>query len=146
MSLRIDRATRYKLEVKGDHSYFVGKTGAWVRNERGINNPAPKNLARVIAGERFVTTLGRPSTEDVFVTATEDIAGLSANDLAVRLTIPKSDIFTIIESLTPLQGIATPINSLNSGFIGGGKTLGGAREFVIPNDSIPPNAVIRVVR
>ncbi|WP_218080308.1 polymorphic toxin-type HINT domain-containing protein [Anthocerotibacter panamensis] len=30
---RVERATGYNLEVEGDHSYFVGDSGAWVHNQ-----------------------------------------------------------------------------------------------------------------
>jgi RHS repeat-associated protein len=45
-----------------------------------------------------------------------------------------------------LTGIASPINRTNPGFVGGGRTAGGAREFVIPNGGLPPGVRIRVVR
>lgn len=47
----------------------------------------------------------------------------------------------IIEFNTP-EGIATPVNRNNPGFVGHGTTAGGAREFVVPNGPIPQNATI----
>ena len=69
-------------------------------------------------------------------------AGLIAN----RLAIPQSKVFTIIEFPTPLEGLASPINRTNPGFIGFGRTAGGAREFVIHNGPIPANAKVRIVK
>jgi len=111
-----------------------------------IANEVPSTLARVIPGERAVTTLGRPGAQDVFVTAADDIAGLNASQLAKRLTIDPSDTFTVIKFPTPSNGLATPINRIDKGFIGGGRTAGGAREFVLPNQPIPSGAVMEVVR
>jgi len=115
-------------------------------NTRGITNPVPKEVARIIPGNGPFKTLGRPGTDDVFVTAADDIAGLSAAQLSKRLTIDPSDTFTIIRFPTPNSGLATPVNRLNKGFVGGGRTAGGAREFVVPNQRIPSGATIEVVR
>ncbi|WP_262482861.1 polymorphic toxin type 10 domain-containing protein [Aquimarina longa] len=46
---------------------------------------------------------------------------------------------------TPKSGLSTPINRTNPGFIGGGKTAGGAREFAIPNQKIPAGAKVKTV-
>jgi RHS repeat-associated protein len=100
---------------------------------RGIANEIPSTLARVVQGERTLTTLGRPGTQDVFVTAADDIAGMNAAQLSRLLTIDPSDAFSVIRFPTPSSGLATPINRLDNVFIGGGRTAGGAREFVLPN-------------
>lgn len=113
---------------------------------KGVANEVPSTLARVVPGNRTLTTLGRPGAEDVFVTAADDIAGLNAAQLSKRLTIDPSDTFTVIRFPTPSSGLATPINRLDIGFIGGGRTAGGAREFVLPNQPIPPGATIGVVQ
>jgi hypothetical protein len=110
-----------------------------------ITNPVPKQLARVIPGRGNFPTLGPPSRSDVFVTAGDDIAGLSANQIARRLTINRADAFTVIRFPTPRSGLASPINRVDPGFIGRGRTAGGAREFVIPNGPIPAGAKIEVV-
>jgi hypothetical protein len=90
--------------------------------------------------------VGAPSASDVFVTAASDIQGLSAKEIAKTLTIPNSPSgFQIFEFNTP-TGIASPINRTNPGFVGRGRTAGGAREFVIPNQEIPKDAVRRVVQ
>ena len=111
-----------------------------------IANPVPGTMARVIPNGRTVTTLGRPGATDVFVTAADDIAGMSSAQIAKRLAIPESPTgFRVIEFPTPGQGVATPVFRTDPGFIQGGRTLGGAREFVIPNQPIPPGSTVRVV-
>ena len=70
---------------------------------------------------------------------------MNATQIAQKLTIPESSTgFKVITFETP-QGIASPINRTTSGFIGGGRTVGGAREFVVPNQPIPNNAKIKTV-
>jgi hypothetical protein len=104
-------------------------------------------LARVIPAGIEATTLGAPSAERVFVTAASEVSGLNATEIAAKVTIPESSSgFQVIEFSTPSSGIATPISSEMPGFIGGGKTAGGAVEFTIPNQSIPSNAILRTVQ
>ena len=111
-----------------------------------ITNPVPSTMARVIPEGVPATTLGRPGAADVFVTAADDIAGMNASQIANRLGIPQSQTgFRVFEFPTPQSGVASPVFRTDPGFIGGGLTSGGAREFVIPNGPIPPNAVIRTV-
>ncbi|MHB1003976.1 MAG: polymorphic toxin type 10 domain-containing protein, partial [Thermoleophilia bacterium] len=112
----------------------------------GISNPVPTRLARVIPGNKTRTTLGRPGSDDVFVTAADDIAGMNAEEISKRLTIAKSDTYTVIEFQTPSRGLASPINRSNPGFVGHGRTAGGAREFVIPNQTVPDDATVRIAR
>jgi Novel toxin 10 len=84
---------------------------------------------------------------DVFVTAASDIEGLGTAGIAERLTIPESGSFTIFQFPSAnVVGIASPINRSNVGFVGGGLTGGGAREFVIPNGPLPEGTKIRIVR
>ncbi|MEP6847324.1 MAG: polymorphic toxin type 10 domain-containing protein, partial [Acidobacteriota bacterium] len=111
----------------------------------GITNPVPSRLARVIPGEGPFPTLGLPGDSRVFVTAADDIAGLNASQLGPRLGIQDSNVFTTIEFDTPTTGIASPFTSNKPGFVGFGRTSGGAREFTIPNGSIPCGAVFRRV-
>jgi RHS repeat-associated protein len=112
---------------------------------KATKNAVPKELARVIPGRGNFPTLGPPTRSDVFVTASEDIAGMNADQIAKRLTVPKADEFTVIRFRTPSTGIATPINRPDPGFVGRGRTAGDAREFVIPNGPIPADAKITVV-
>lgn len=111
-----------------------------------IANPVSATLARVIPGEGPFPTLGPPGQADVFVTAADDIAGMNAAQIAQRLAIKPSGSYTVIEFPTPNSGLASPINRLDPGFIGGGNTAGGAREFVVPNGSMPAGSTIRSVQ
>jgi hypothetical protein len=120
---------------------FVGFGGP----EQSVSNSVPKVLARVIRGKGTYRALGPPGRSDVFVTAAEDIAHLSPSELAKRLGIAPSDTFTIIRFEVPETGLASPILRSDPLFIGGGRTVGGAREFVIPNGPLPPNASIEVI-
>ena len=110
----------------------------------------PKRLARVVPDipvTRRSGTLGAPGADDVFVTTPDDIAGLDAAGIAKRLTIPESPSgFRVIEFDTPTSGLASPVNRTNPGFVGGGRTAGGATEFVVPNGPIPAGSTTRVVR
>jgi hypothetical protein len=90
--------------------------------------------------------LGKQGAKDVFVTAADDIAGLNARQLAERLSIPYSETFTVIIFPAPAEGIASPVFRANVGFMQGGLTRGGAREWVIPNDWIPSTATVKIVK
>lgn len=75
------------------------------------------------------------------MTAADDLAGISTSSgIAERLTLlgpggkPISCPFRVLEFDIP-AGIASPLRRTNPGFIGGDRTTGGAREFVIPNYS-----------
>jgi RHS repeat-associated protein len=122
-----------------------------------ISNPVPDRLARVIPAKYANTaeTLGPPGVDDVFVTAADDIAGItSSQELAKRLALldnsgnPLQGPLAILEFDTPSEGIASPILRNNPGFVGGGRTAGGAREFVIPNSRLEDleNLFIRSVK
>jgi hypothetical protein len=107
-----------------------------------VANPVPSTMARVIPEGIPATTLGRPGAADVFVTAADDIAGMNASQIANRLGIPQSPTgFRVFEFPTPQSGVASPVFRTDPGFIGGGLTSGGAREFVIPNGPIPRGPV-----
>jgi hypothetical protein len=99
----------------------------------------------VIRGRRNPITIGRPGDKDVFVVAAEDIFCLNAAQLAERLTIKPSEVFTVIRFRTPASGLASPVFRSDIGFWQGGFTRGGAREFVIPNGPIPFGARIEVI-
>jgi hypothetical protein len=116
---------------------FVGVPGGSLG---GVTNPIPTRVARVLDGDLFgAETLGPPSVERVFVTAADDIEGLSTAELAERLTLVNRDgslrsgPFAVIEFKTPLVGLGSPILRDNLGFVGRGLTGGGAREFDMPN-------------
>jgi RHS repeat-associated protein len=137
----------------------LGKEGAQVATETAkdlaqrdtkeiatntVTNPVPNTMARVVPDTpitRASGTLGRPGADDVFVTAADDIRGLNAQQIAERLTIPQSPTgFRVSTFPTPNSGVASPVLRPDPGFIGGGRTAGGAREFVIPNGPIPSGA------
>lgn len=148
-----DFAAAGKIAVTGAVAYKAAKaintarTAATVERAaaRGVANPVPGELARVIPGRGPFPTLGPPGRADVFVTAADDIAGLTPAQISQRLTIPASDTFSIIRFPTPSTGIASPVFRTDPGFIGGGRTLGGAREFVLPNGSIPSGATTTIL-
>ncbi len=122
-----------------------------------VNNPVPRRLARVIPAELLgvAETLGAPQTKEVFVTAAENVRGITnATDLAERLTLVdhagelRRGPFAVIEFDTPVSGLSSPVGRSNHGFAGRGLTTGGAREFSIPNfrfDELK-NVAIRIVR
>jgi hypothetical protein len=71
---------------------------------------------------------------------------MTGAQIAARLGITESPGgFTVIEFSTPTSGLASPILRTDPNFVGFGRTIGGAREFVIPNQSIPNGAIIRTV-
>jgi len=112
-----------------------------------VANPVSGTLARVIPGGLNTTTLGAPGAADVFVTNAAELSGLNATQLANKLTIPGSSSgFQVLEFPTPSSGLASPVFRSNPGFVGGGRTAGGASEFVIPNGPIPAGTVRRVVK
>jgi hypothetical protein len=133
----------------------VGATAAAFKGEQAgkfnsssaaktVANPVPSTMARVIPEGIPAKTLGRPGAGDVFVTAADDIAGMNASKIANRLGIPQSPTgFRVFEFPTPQSGVASPVFRTDPGFIGGGLTSGGAREFVIPNGPIPAEALTR---
>jgi len=124
---------------------LLGRTVGEAADAVAVTNPVPGTLARVIPGKGPFPTLGPSGASDVFVTAADDIGGMNAAQLAPRLAIRESNSFTVIEFQTPSAGVASPINHANPGFVGFGRTAGGAREFVIPNGPIPANATTRIV-
>jgi hypothetical protein len=129
----------------------IGEEAGERLSRQAVRNPIPRRAARVIPldpeqlekvrkGELPYQFLGRPNAEDVFITAAADIRHIkTARGLAKRLTLldyagnldirPK----LVLEFDTPLTDIASPVFRTTPGFVGRGRTAGGAREFVIPN-------------
>jgi hypothetical protein len=110
----------------------------------GIANSVPSRMARVVPAE-FAngSRLAAPNASEAWITAADDLAGITTSrGLAERLTLvddagnlipgPRA----VIEFDTPASGIASPVFRSDPGFIGGGRTAGGAREFVIPNMNV----------
>lgn len=134
------------VEARGTSTTPVGSFIA-------TNNPVPGRVSRIVEEDvldRGMTTLGHPSSSDVFVTAADDIAGLNSAQIGERLTLldgtgaVRKGPFAVIEFDTP-SGIASPLNRMNPGFINGGRAAGGAREFVVPNSPLDQltNVIIR---
>ena len=97
-------------------------------------------MQRIRAWFAGTKTLGAPGAIDVFVTTADDIAGISTSSgVAQRLTLVDEGgnllkgPFAIIEFDTPLQGLSSPVLRTNPGFVQGGFSQGGAREFILPN-------------
>jgi hypothetical protein len=70
----------------------------------------------------------------------KDLAGIrTARGLAERVTLVDETgrvlpgPLAVIAFDTPDTGVASPVNRTSPGFVGRGKTKGGAREFVVPN-------------
>ena len=121
-----------------------------------VTNPPPNRLARVVpALFANAVTLAPAGRAEAFVAAAEDLEGITtALELAERLTLVDGagsllhGPWAIIEFDAPEVGLASPVISEIPGFIGQGRTAGGAREFVIPNAVVSDlqNVTIRVVR
>ena len=121
-----------------------------------VTNSVPNRLARVIQAIFAETrTLAPAGRSEAFVAAAEDLEGVTtALELAERLTLVDNEgrllqgPWAIIEFDVPEAGLASPVISQIPGFIGQGRTAGGAREFVIPNAAVSDlqNVTIRVVR
>jgi hypothetical protein len=103
-------------------------------------------MARVFEAKLLggTTTLAPPGEEQAFVTAAEDIAGITdSTTLAQRLSLTDASgaslkgPFAVLEFDTPEVGVSSPVfqdaYGYNSGFVGNGITAGGAREFFVPN-------------
>jgi putative RNase toxin 10 of polymorphic toxin system len=110
----------------------------------GVANPIPATFARVVAGHVNPTTIGKAGDVDAFVTDATAVRGLNAAQISERLGIePSPTGYKVIEfPSSKVTGIASPINRANPGFVGGGRTIGGAPEYVIPNTAIPEGATI----
>jgi hypothetical protein len=91
--------------------------------EAAVANAVPGTVARVISADIATTTLGQAGAADVFVTDASAIQGMNATQLSGGLAIPDSPAgFNVFEFPTP-EGIASPINRTNPGFVGEGKAL-----------------------
>ncbi|MGH8550819.1 MAG: polymorphic toxin type 10 domain-containing protein [Methylococcales bacterium] len=133
--------TSLGLDIIGAITPGATGLGAASRVAMGSTNPIPQRVARVIDADLLEDgrRLGAPGAGDAFVTACDDLAGLtSSTGITERLTLLnrvgelRRGPFAIIEFDTP-SGIASPVFRTDPGFIGFGRTTGGAREFVVPN-------------
>jgi RHS repeat-associated protein len=101
----------------------------------------PSRLARVTEAKFAGSpSLGPPGSDRVFVTAAEDIEGITTSQgIAERLTLLddagklREGPFSVSTFDTPEEGLGTPVFRTNPGFVQGGLTQGGAREFDLPN-------------
>ena len=118
-----------------------------VENVIEITNPLPRTqrFARVLpervardieAGLKDVY-LGKPGDPDVFITAAEDLARYRTQaSVERRLALPPSSERRAVVTFkydVEAGGIASPVFRNHPGFVGKGRTFGGAREWVIPN-------------
>lgn len=118
-------------------------------NDVEISNPLPaKGIYARVMPEKFAKLLqeGRiklSPNSDSWVTAAEDLKGItSTEEMANKLTLIDKEGALRLNSNAVVEfrlknplGIASPINRVDPGFIGGGRTMGGAREFIIPSDA-----------
>ena len=82
-----------------------------------------------------------------YVTAAKDIKGMNATEIQKRLAIDASPTgYQVITFPTPTTGVSTPLYSSDPRFAGFGRTLGGAREFTVPNQPIPANSTRKIVQ
>lgn len=112
------------------------------------NNPVPERLARAVPTHvPALMQIGPSFRTDVYVTAAEDLEGLSASEISHCLGVQPERAFYVIEfPADSIKGwVASPVFREDQCFVGGGRTRGGAREFIIPNQSIPAEATIREV-
>lgn len=135
----------------GNHGLRLASSGVGAvnPNEFKIVNEMPITLARVIPlkdGMLISGMIGPFGQESTFVTAADDIANIPAVKLAERLGIESAPRYAIIRFPTPALNVASRITYYrNSLFVGRGLTSGGAREFQVPNVSIPQGATIEIV-
>jgi len=141
----------------------MDRTGKFIKTLQVVNevvNPLPGRYAHVVSLETAQAAmrgehLSLASKTDVFITAADVIAGITDPvELARRLTLVDKNgqliegPFGIIEfTLGDLTDISSPVFRANPGFISGGVTLGGAREYIIPNKQLSEldDVVIRVI-
>jgi len=112
----------------------------------GTPTELPDEFARVVPAGKDYPTLGPAGAADCFVTPASEIAGLNAAQISAKLTIKPSATGYDIYILKNPSGLASPINRTDPGWLPGGSTGGGAREYVIPNQPTPPGGPTRTVR
>jgi hypothetical protein len=71
---------------------------------------------------------------------------MTPGQIADGLTIPPSSSVTVIEFPTARRGVGfRRCSERILGLLAGGRTAGGAREFVLPNGRIPDGSLVRRV-
>ncbi|KQW60423.1 MULTISPECIES: polymorphic toxin type 10 domain-containing protein [unclassified Ensifer] len=155
----LSRIGRTNQQIAVDAALELATLGSFGMGSaaRGIAGPAalPGRMARVVPAEYANgSRLAGPSASEAWVTAADDLAGISTSKgLAERLALvdESGNLLpgrrAIIEFDTPASGVASPAFRSNPGFVPGGYTAGGAREFVIPNMNVNDlkNVTIRIV-
>ena len=127
----------------------IDRTGNFVRTLQGNNevvNPLPGRYARVVSLDYLNDIQAgrlKVGPADIngrtFIVAADDIAGVSTPEaLAKRLTLLNQNgqldvkSYAIIEfNLNNVSDLTFPVFRNNPGFISGGYTLGGAREYTM---------------
>ena len=148
-----------KLKSTDSASANLNKMQGLVDKSAGntLSNPFPTNgkFASVMPSkfaEQLIKGEGKLSGgSEAWITAADDLKGINTiKGAANRLTLVdeagnlRLQGNAVIEfELKDMSGIASPYNRLNPGFINGGRTGGGAREWVIPSDAQIINAKIR---
>lgn len=136
-------------------SFFVfgalaeaGASAGISSGEAGVANPVPATLARVIPAGRLSVTLAPAEATEAFVTDAAAIRGMGYSELESGLGIaPSKSGYEVITFSTKAAGsIASPVSRTNRLFVGGGRTVGGLPEFVIPNIRIPADATRTVIK
>jgi hypothetical protein len=154
-SFAVGRGAGLAVALVGGSLAALGK-GAAVEGAEAVANTIPSRMARVIPAE-FAggARLAAPGATEAWVTAAEDLDGITtAAGLAERLTLvdEAGNIVqgsrAVIEFDAVTEGLASPVLRDAPGFVGGGLTAGGAREFVLPNLSISElsNVVVRILQ
>ena len=99
----------------------------------------PKEFAKALADGKIKTLSGGP---EAWVTAATDLKGITTVEgAAQRLTlVDASGNLRLGDSivyfrLKNFSGVASPVYRTNPGYVYGGLTRGGAREWVIPSNS-----------
>ena len=122
-----------------------GVAGVVSSGVSAITNPLPKTgqfaravpeaVARQIEAGRRDIPLGKPGDPEVFITAAEDLSPYrTQSSVETRLTLtPARRAIVTFDYDVEAGSIASPVFRANPGFVGRGRTAGGAREWVIPN-------------
>ncbi len=102
---------------------------------RRFARAVPERVARDIEAGLKDVYLAKPGDPDVFITAAEDLARYRTQaSVERRLALPAGQRAVVTFKYdVEAGGIASPIFRHYPEFVGGGRTLGGAREWVIPN-------------
>lgn len=153
---RVGRTNRDILTELGLEGFVYGSFGVGSGIQAASKaSIVPSRMARVVPAEYANgARLAGPNASEAWVTAADDIAGITTSKgLAERLTLvdeggnllpgPRA----VIEFDAPASGMASPVFRSNPGFVPGGYTAGGAREFVVPNMNVNElkNVTIRIV-